>query len=129
MGNVCAGDEKATKDGAKDVKGRKSASKKRAAPKKAKGSAAPSEAATNSKFESFREEFDDGEYDDYYTDPEDFDTDEDSDDEDMATDNITLQRKGETKDLFDQKCMKKIVKHANQNVRTKYKQLKPFQYR
>ena len=126
MGNACAGEEKAAKNESADLKGRKQ-QRKRAGGKKAKGAAV--QETNNEEFELFRQEFDDGDYEDYYTDPEDFDTDEDSDDEDMTTDTITLQRKGQTKDLFDPKCMKKIVKHANQHVRSKFKALKPFQYR
>ena len=80
----------------------------------------------NSKaFTEFKESFDKDM--DLYTDVDKFDTDDEEDD-DFDSDEITLKRKRNTKELFKKGFMNKVSDHVSPKIRSKYEELGPFRY-
>lgn len=127
MGNCCSNEENKDAITTKAVKQRSPGKNKKTSKRKAKGAAVNDEQIQ--RFETFEKDIDKEEDEELFTHPDLFEQDQESDDEDLDSDKITLKRKGETKDIFKENFMKKVIKHCSKEVRNKWKSLGPAQYR
>lgn len=121
MGNCCSACTEERHVTLSEVKQRDTKAKQR----RSKGAGASPNGKQN--FREFEEEFDTNM--DLWTDVGKFESDTEEDDEDFESDNITLKRKGKTKELFKKEFMDKIVKHCSDKVQSSYNELGPFKYR
>lgn len=132
MGSCCSGsDEKHVKMGDMNKTNRSSTSKR--ATKNMKGTSLSNDNPqfddnTKEIFSDFQDKFRD-ESENLFTDPGNHMSDNEDDEEDMDNDEISLKRKGKTKELFKKAFMNKIIKYCSENVQEKFKELGPFKYR
>jgi len=131
MGNCCSGaEEKHVKmcdinknDGTTDRKKKRKGKKGTSLP-----NGKPTFEAANGVFADFEERFKNNN-EDLFTDPGELGSDNGEDDEEMDEDEITLEKEGNTKELFKKSFMDKIVKYCPEAIQETYKDLGPFKYR
>ena len=122
MGNCCA---------AEDDKAANTDMKKRSPKKKSKKSNAAKKGRTltEEEFKAFRAEVKDDQIDDLWSNPGDWDTDDESDSDDFEIDKVTLEKSGDTKDLFKRDFMEKVHEFLAKDVIRVHEDLGAFQYR
>lgn len=121
MGNCCAAEEDNTKT--------KSNMTKRSPKKKKANKAKKGRTLTEGEIKVWTENIKDDQIDDLWSNPGDWDTDDESDSDEFERDKISLEKKGDTKDLFKGDFMDKIHDFLADDVLRVHKSLGAFQYR
>lgn len=117
MGNCCAADD--DKNMTKTDVGKRSPKKRT---KKGKG-------LSPEGFQEFKDEVQKEDVEQLWSDVEDFDEGDETDEDEFPTNEVSLDKKGDTKFLFRKEFMKKVIKYCAKDVKEKFKEIGPFKYR